>query len=445
MEEIQNYTDSSKAPFRGLGGIKEAIILAGGLGTRLKDTVPDLPKCMAPVAGRPFLFYVINYLRSQGIEKFIFATGYMHEIIEEYLNDQFSTLNFECSVEKEPLGTGGAIQLALSKASSQDLVIANGDTLYRVDLHKALLFHTQQQAESTILLKPMINFDRYGVVEINADHLVDNFAEKQFYQKGNINGGIYLLNKDKFLDEEFPAIFSFEIDYLEKALSLPKGKKRRIVGQVQDEYFIDIGIPEDYNRAQIEFVKPPLDLEKIDKTWTLFLDRDGVINEDKIGSYILNPDEFIFMKGAPGLFKKLTEKFGHIIVVTNQRGVGRGLMSEEDLAAIHEKMLTAINAVGGKIDAIYFATSIENKDPVRKPNPGMAFRAKADLPSIDLSRSIVAGNHQSDMLFGKNAGMYTVFIASTNPETAFPHPDIDLRFDGLQDFVKALPAGLALP
>ncbi|HEY6063560.1 MAG TPA: HAD-IIIA family hydrolase [Chitinophagaceae bacterium] len=413
--------------------IKEAIILAGGLGTRLKKEVPDLPKSMAPVAGRPFLFYVINYLRSQGVEKFIFSTGYMHEIIHGYLNTQFSTLNFECSVEKEPLGTGGAIQLALSKATGQDLVIANGDTLYRVDLHKASVFHAQHQAECTVLLKPMINFDRYGAVETNPDNLVDSFKEKQHYQSGNINGGIYLLNKDRFLDEEFPSKFSFEKDYLERFC-----KVRRIAGQVQDEYFIDIGIPEDYNRAQTEFARPPLDLRKIDKTWTLFLDRDGVINEDKIGSYIFNPDEFIFMKGAPELFKKLKEKFGHIIVVTNQRGVGRGLMSEVDLTAIHEKMLAGINAAGGKIDAIYFAPSIVDNDPVRKPNPGMAFRAKADFPSLDLSKSIVAGNHHSDMLFGKNAGMYTVFIASTNPEMPFPHPDIDLRFNLLQDFVKAL-------
>src|SRR4026208_2003950 len=117
--------------------VKEAIILAGGLGTRLRDKVPDLPKCMAPVAGRPFLFYVINYLRSQGIEKFIFSIGYKYEIIEEYLNSQFPTLNYECSVEAEPLGTGGAIQLALNKTTEQDLLIVNGDTLFRVDLHKA--------------------------------------------------------------------------------------------------------------------------------------------------------------------------------------------------------------------------------------------------------------------------------------------------------------------
>src|SRR6185295_19332572 len=100
-----------------MGSIKQAIILAGGFGTRLKDAVPDLPKCMAPVNGRPFLFYVINYLRSQGIERFIFSLGYKHEVIEEYLTDQFSTLNFQCSVEETPLGTGGAIKLACSKTT----------------------------------------------------------------------------------------------------------------------------------------------------------------------------------------------------------------------------------------------------------------------------------------------------------------------------------------
>ncbi len=235
------------------------------------------------------------------------------------------------------------------------------------------------------------------------------------------------------MDEEFPAKFSFEKDYLESLF-----KERRIYGLVQDEYFIDIGIPEDYNRVQTELSSPPLNLESIDKSWTLFLDRDGVINEDKVGSYIFNPDEFHFMKGAPDFFKKLTEKFGHIIVVTNQRGVGRGLMTEDDLTAIHEKMTTAIKAVGGKIDGIYYAPAIVNNDPIRKPNPGMAFKAKADFPAIDLSKSIMVGNKHSDMLFGKNAGMYTVFVASTNPEVPFPHPDIDLRFDLLEDFVKAL-------
>ncbi|MEO7394544.1 MAG: HAD-IIIA family hydrolase [Chitinophagaceae bacterium] len=437
-KEISDHNDSpiTSPEFtegRGFVGIKEAIVLAGGLGTRLRNTVPDLPKCMAPVAGRPFLFYVINYLRSQGIYNFIFSLGYKHEIIEEYLHSHFSTVTYQCVIESEPLGTGGAIQLAISKSSEKNIVVANGDTLFKADINEAAIFHYSNNADCTILLKPMTSFDRYGVVELTEEDSVKIFKEKQFYKNGNINGGLYILNANKFLVEKFTTKFSFEKDYLERLYN-----ERRFYGLIQDEYFIDIGIPQDYNRANAELGNLPLDLKNIDSTWTIFLDRDGVINEDKVGSYIFNADEFVFMKGAPELFKKLAEKFGHIIVVTNQRGVGRGLMSQDDLTTIHKKMTMAVSDVGSKIDNIYFASSENNNDPLRKPNPGMAFMAIRDFPSINFSKSIMVGNKHSDMLFGKNAGMYTVFLATTNPEVQFPHPDIDLRFDLLQDFVKAL-------
>ena len=413
--------------------INEAIILAGGLGTRLREAVPGLPKCMAPVAGRPFLFYVINYLRSQGIQKFIFSLGHLHEQVESYLAEHFSTLHYTCSVEDRPLGTGGAIQLACTKATEKNLLVVNGDTLFRGNLQQAWLFHEAQMAECTLLLKPMTRFDRYGVVETGADHLVASFREKQYFESGTINAGVYLLNVGKFLDEEFPAVFSFEKDYLEKFY-----RQRRIYGLVQDAYFIDIGIPEDYQRAQAELAPAPLNLKSIDPQWTLFLDRDGVINEDKPGSYIFHAGEFQFMPGAPALFKGLASHFGHIVVVTNQRGVGKGLMTTEDLDAIHQKMLEGIRDAGGRIDGIYFAPSLLNQDPLRKPNPGMAHQALADFPAIDLQRSIMVGNKMSDMAFGRNAGMYTVYIASTNPEAPFPHPDVDLRYNSLLEFANSL-------
>jgi len=413
--------------------IKEAIILAGGLGTRLRESVPDLPKCMAPVAGRPFLFHVINYLRSQGVEKFIFSLGYKHELIEDYLSTQFPTLSYQCVIEDEPLGTGGAILLACTKATEKNIVVTNGDTLFKIDLHKATMFHNHNNAECTLLLKPMNRFDRYGVVELDEEQLVNSFKEKQFYETGNINGGVYLLNKDKFLDEEFPAKFSFEKHYLEKFYPV-----RRIYGLIQDAYFIDIGIPEDYNRAQSELSRPPLDLSTIDKSWTLFIDRDGVINHEKKEDYILNWEEFRFYEGVEKAFQKLAGKFGKIIIVSNQRGVGKQLMTEHDLRTIHQNMQNAIEAAGGRIDKIYYCTSTDNNHPDRKPNPGMAFHAKNYFDSIDLSRSVIIGNKPSDMLFGKNAGIYSVFLATTNPDVPFPHPDIDLRFDSLPDFAKAL-------
>ncbi len=413
--------------------ITEAIILAGGLGTRLKSTVPDLPKCMAPVNGRPFLFYIINYLRSQGIEKFIFSLGYKHEIVEEYLEKNFSTLQYQHSIEKEPLGTGGGILAACYKATEENILVINGDTLFKINLAMASSAYFKNKADCCLLLKPMVKFDRYGAVELNEDDSISNFFEKKYYREGLINGGVYILNIKKFLEEDLPSKFSFEKEYLEKYYS-----QRRFFANVQDEYFIDIGIPEDYLRAQKELTPPKLNLRSIDKSWTLFLDRDGVINHEKKGDYIRNPEEFRFYEGVFDAMKIFAERFEKIVIVSNQRGVGKELMTEDDLLKINKHLLTEIESVGGRIDHIYYCTAVETTDPDRKPNPGMAFSAKLDFPEIDFKKSIMVGNKPSDMLFGRNAGIYTIYLSTTHPETAFPHPDIDLRFDSLINFAKAL-------
>ena len=412
---------------------KEAIILAGGLGTRLRSVVTDLPKCMAPVAGQPFLKHVIRYFLSQGIEKFIFSLGYKHDRIEEFLNIEFPTLNLQCSVEEEPLGTGGAIQLACRRATESNVIVVNGDSLFKADVEKSFAFHIDSKAECTLLMKPMRNFDRYGVVELDTDFTVKKFKEKQFYQAGDINGGVYVLNVESFLDLGFPEKFSFEKNYLEKYFP-----SKKIFGAIQDEYFIDIGIPEDYQRAQEELKQIPLYLENIGPNWTLFLDRDGVINYEKENNYILNWDEFEFYPGVTEAISRLSKKFGAVIVISNQRGVGRGLMTEEDLLDIQARMKLRIEDDGGRVDAIYYCTATEPTHFCRKPNPGMALLAARDFPSINLSKSIMVGNKTSDMQFGRNAGTYTVYVKTTHPEQPLPHPDIDLAFDSLIDFAKAL-------
>jgi len=229
--------------------IKEAIILAGGLGTRLRSAVPDLPKCMAPVNGSPFLAYVIDYLQQQGVEKFILSLGYKHEIITAFIKKQYPKLDVEYSIETEPLGTGGAIRYACLKTSEGNVIATNGDTLFKIDAAKLYGFHAMCGANCTLSLKPMKNFERYGVVELNKDYSIKSFKEKQQYEEGLINGGLYILNTKKFLAEYLPLKFSFEKDYLEALYT-----KRRMYGVIQDEYFIDIGIPEDYKRAQKELV-----------------------------------------------------------------------------------------------------------------------------------------------------------------------------------------------
>jgi len=227
--------------------IKEAIVLAGGLGTRLRPAVPDLPKCMAPVNGRPFLSYIIDYYTSQGIEKFIFALGYKHEVIIGWIKQQYPALNVEYAIEKEPLGTGGAIQLAVEKAREKDLLILNGDTIFKIDLPVLTSFHEDNASACTLALKPMKDFERYGVVEINEEGLITRFKEKKHYQEGLINGGAYLLNVGRFRQQKRPSVFSFEKDYLERCFTFMP-----MYGCVQEGYFIDIGIPEDFEKAQTD-------------------------------------------------------------------------------------------------------------------------------------------------------------------------------------------------
>ncbi len=234
--------------------IKEAIILAGGLGTRLQPVVPDVPKCMAPVAGKPFLHYVLDFLQKSDVEHFVISVGYLHEMIEEYLSKNYGQLNYTLSLENEPLGTGGAIRLAVDKCLEKNVLICNGDTLYKIDVSALSKLHEQTNAACTLSLKPMHYFDRYGAVELNEDHSIKSFKEKQYYTSGLINGGVYALNREKFSNEKLPGKFSFEKDYLEKTVKNNDHEKPKLYGIMQDDYFIDIGIPEDYERAQKELL-----------------------------------------------------------------------------------------------------------------------------------------------------------------------------------------------
>lgn len=229
--------------------VKKALILAGGLGTRLRAAVSDLPKCMAPVAGRPFLAYLIDYYKKQGIENFLFSVGYKSEHITAFLKS-YHSLQYKIIQEQEPLGTGGALQLALENEEEEDILILNGDTFFKLNVLQFSAFHDSKEGEISLALKPMENFSRYGMVELASDKSITVFREKQFYATGYINAGCYLLKPSSFLKYPWPQKFSFEKDYLEN-----NSIAKKMYGYVEDAYFIDIGIPEDYYRAQTELPK----------------------------------------------------------------------------------------------------------------------------------------------------------------------------------------------
>ena len=176
----------------------------------------------------------------------------------------------------------------------------------------------------------------------------------------------------------------------------------------------------------------------INKDWTLFLDRDGVINEQLLDDYVKKWSEFKFKDNVFSSIKKLSALFGRIIIVTNQQGIGKGIMTVDELEIVHKKMVEEIEKDGGRIDRIYFCPKLEKENSeLRKPNQGMALQAKSDFPEIDFERSIMVGDSISDMQFGKNAGMKTVLITVKN-KIYDKSELIDFRFESIKEFVDAL-------
>ena len=223
----------------------EAIVLAGGLGTRLQSVVSDLPKPMAPVGGKPFLEYIFKYLKKNGVDRVILSVGYKWESINAYFGDRFEGIEIVYSIEDEPLGTGGAIKKGMQHVNDENVFIINGDTFFDVPLAN---LHSVFQKEDKLMLslKTMHYFDRYGCVESNEQSQVTAFTEKGYRERGNINGGIYLAAKNIFEDYRLQEKFSFE------AFMEDNFKTLKIRTALFDTYFIDIGIPEDYTRAQSE-------------------------------------------------------------------------------------------------------------------------------------------------------------------------------------------------
>ena len=233
----------------------EVIILAGGLGTRLRSVVSEVPKCMAPVAGKPFLWYILMYLAHFDVSRVVLSVGYLREVILEWINEVKETFPFEFdfAIEDKPLGTGGGIRLAMQHIHGQKAVILNGDTFFDVDLNSLLLSHNSNPwAKITLALKPMRDFDRYGTVDLGQNGHILCFNEKQPCKKGVINGGVYILTKDQGLYFGLPDRFSFETQVLQKHC----GPSGCLQGIVYDDYFIDIGIPQDYNRIKDCFIIP---------------------------------------------------------------------------------------------------------------------------------------------------------------------------------------------
>lgn len=229
--------------------IKEAVILAGGFGTRLSGVLQGTPKPMAPVNGRPFLDYQLAYLAFNGIKKVIFAAGYLHEQITQHYGNRFGDLRIDYSIETEPLGTGGAVKQAFRKTEGITVLVLNGDTLFELDLPKFHDFYRRRETKLAIAMREVDDVSRYGGMEVDWDGQITAFYEKsEAGGKGKINGGIYLIDKNFLLEQDLPAKFSLEKDFFEKVYT-----QHKIYGMLCRRYFIDIGVPEEYAKTQDDF------------------------------------------------------------------------------------------------------------------------------------------------------------------------------------------------
>ena len=385
------------------------IILAGGLGTRLQNAVNDVVKPMAPMGHKPFLHVLLDHLFDQGISHFVLALGHKSESVVSYFKHLKLPYHVEFAFEKEALGTGGALRNALGHVKSPSCLAMNGDTFFNVGIQQFIHDATTSNADFYMALKTASSPERYGNVLVKEDKIIDFNAPN--HDSSLQNGGIYWIKKDAFLACSPNQVFSLENELFPKLIT-----KQTICGKQYDGYFIDIGIPEDYFRARDKFSR-----FFIDESWTLFLDRDGVINERIVGDYVKNIEEFQFIPGALEAIARFSKLFGRLVVVTNQQGIGKGLMTERNLMDVHRYMCSEIEKHGGKIDAVYFAPQLAKENSqLRKPNIGMALLAQQDFPEINFQKAVMIGDSDSDILFGQSLGMITVKLNATEVSQTTP-------------------------
>lgn len=228
--------------------IRQAIVIAGGFGTRLKGVVDDVPKPMALINGKPFLAYLFDYLMKQGIHQVVLSVGYKHECISSFFKHQYKKLKIDYSIEQTPLGTGGATKLAFEHIESDAAFVLNGDSIFTINLTNLYSCHLLSKSNVSLALRKINQANRYGTVNIDVNNRITGFTEKGEVAEGFINAGVYVMNKKLFTQNIFPQQFSIEKEYFEKLY-----KEQPMYGFVFDNYFIDIGVPEDFQKAQNEF------------------------------------------------------------------------------------------------------------------------------------------------------------------------------------------------
>jgi len=397
--------------------IRQCAVLVGGLGTRLGRLTADTPKPLLPCGDRPFLAWLMREFIRFGVEEFVLLTGHLSGEVEVRVASLLASLPRDVSivVSREPLraGTGGAIWHARNHLDERFL-LCNGDSLFDCNL-AWLLSASVADAAGKMLLRETSDVSRYGLVRLDRD-VVTEFSQQSWAGKGGmINTGVYLFNRT-LLDDLSP-VCSLEADILPRLAA--RGALRGIVA---DGYFRDIGIPEDYVRAQQE-------IPRLLRRRALFLDRDGVINVDH--GHVGTRDRFEWMPGARDAIRAATVAGWHVFVITNQSGVARRLYDEAAVSALHGWMTDEVRRAGGTIDDIrYCPFHPEGVVPAyrkvsdwRKPAPGMLLDLMRAW-ELERDRCLLIGDQDSDMAAAEAAGIEALRFSGGNL-LEFIRPSLD--------------------
>lgn len=349
---------------------REAIVLAGGFGTRLAHVVPDVCKPMAPVAGRPFLRFIMDQLAAAGFDRAVVADGYRREQIEDFFGSAYRGMSIEYSPEDTPLFTGGAVKRALSRCESDWVFVLNGDTWLDIDFTamEAAACDVPEGVSSVIAVKRMRGFERYGTVDVDSGGTLTAFHEKRPCEEGLINAGVYLLRGDAL--DNMPEKFSLESDYFERVVG-----EGALYAVECSGGFIDIGVPEDYELAQTM-------LAPLARSWKLAMfDRDGTINVDT--GHLHEPEKLELIPSTVDIMRGYSDDPDYkVVVVTNQAGIAKGLYTEADMRRLHRCMEDELEGLGVHVDAWYFCPhhpDYTGPCDCRKPAPGMLMAAMRDF------------------------------------------------------------------
>lgn len=371
-------------------------MLAGGFGYRLRSKVSDRPKVLAEVGSRPFLGYLLDQLVDAGCRTAVLCSGYLGDQISRVFGDSHGPLSLVYSREQTPLGTGGALRLALPCIPSDPVLVMNGDSYCDLDLRAFWNWHRRRELSASIALAWVGRSERYGRVSVDDDARVTAFVEKQNDGgPGWINAGVYLLSQDIIRSIPEATIASLEKDIF------PRWVGRGLSAYVSLAHFIDIGTPEDFGAAQKFFAE-------LSQQRFVVLDRDGTIIEER--EYLSRPDQVTLIPGAGAALRELQHMGFGLVVVTNQSGIGRGFFNQAQLEDIHGRLAELLEGEGVQLSGIYYCPHIPDDDcDCRKPRLGLMQKAANDL-GFNLRHCIVIGDKACDIEMGQTAGALTFLV-----------------------------------